>query len=46
MIDAGYEYKDFIVNVVPGQGLDVVVTKVFLEKRKIRLNLKRNLPRR
>jgi ribosomal protein S1 len=46
MIDAGYEYKDFVINVVPGQGLDVVVTKVFLEKRKIRLNLKRNLPRR
>jgi len=46
MTDAGYEYQDFTINVVLGQGLDVVVTKVFLEKRKIRLNLKRNLANR
>lgn len=40
---AGYEYSDYKNNVVIGQGFDVVVSKVFLEKRKIRFELKRNL---
>lgn len=40
---AGFEYADYRNNVVPGQGLDVVVTKVFLRKRQIRLDLKRNI---
>lgn len=43
MLLAGYEYQDFKNNVVIGQGFDVVVTKVFLEKKKIRLDLKRNI---
>ena len=38
---AGFEYADFANNVVSGQGLDVVVTKVFIGKRKIRLGLRR-----
>lgn len=42
MAQAGFEYADYGRNVVVGQGLDVVVTKVFLEKKKIRLDLKRN----
>jgi predicted RNA-binding protein with RPS1 domain len=44
MVKAGFEYADYQKNVVVGQGLDVVVTKVFLKKKKIRLDLKRNLP--
>jgi ribosomal protein S1 len=43
MQQAGFEYADYTKNVVIGQGLDVVVTKVFLSKRKIRLDLKRNV---
>ena len=43
MQQAGFEYADHATNVVVGQGLDVVVTKVFLSKRKIRLDLKRNV---
>ena len=40
---AGFEYSDYKKNVVIGQGFDVVVSKVFLEKRRIRFELKRNL---
>ncbi|MCX5831926.1 MAG: hypothetical protein NT140_08580 [Deltaproteobacteria bacterium] len=40
---AGFELADFTKTVVEGQGLDVVVTKVFLEKRRIRLDLMRNV---
>jgi predicted RNA-binding protein with RPS1 domain len=40
---AGFEYEHYEVNVLPGQGLDVIVTKVFLAKRKIRLDLARNI---
>lgn len=43
MIKAGYEYADFKNTVIPDQGLDVVVTKVFLGKRRIRLDLRRNI---
>ena len=44
MRKAGFEFADFENSVVTGQGLDVVVTKVFLgEKKRIRLDLKRNL---
>jgi hypothetical protein len=41
MKEGRYEYADFQNNVVPGQGLEVVVTKVFIARRKIRLALKR-----
>ena len=40
---AGFELADFTKTVVLGQGLDVVVTKVFLSKRRIRLDLARNI---
>jgi hypothetical protein len=43
MLKAGFEFADYERNVVVGQGLDVVVTKVFLEKKRIRLDLKRNV---
>lgn len=39
---AGYEYENFQENVVIGQGIDVFVSKVFIAKKKIRLDLKRN----
>lgn len=39
---AGHEYKNYIDNVVLGQGLDVYVTKVFIQRQKIRLDLLRN----
>jgi predicted RNA-binding protein with RPS1 domain len=42
MIAAGYEYSDFENTIAVGQVLDVVVTKVFLSKQKIRLDLQRN----
>lgn len=44
MLKAGYEFTRFEETVVPGQGLEVVVTGVSLVKRRIRLDLKRNLP--
>lgn len=40
---AGYEYSNYMENLVPGQGLEVVVTKVFINKKWIRLDLKRNI---
>jgi len=43
MHKAGFEYADFEKTLIKGQGLDVVVTKVFIKKRKIRLDLKRNI---
>lgn len=43
MQKAGYEYADFESTLAKGQKLDVVVTKVFLKKRKIRLDLERNV---
>lgn len=39
---AGFEYVNFEDNVVIGQGIEVVVSKVFIAKQKIRLDLKRN----
>lgn len=42
MLLAGHEYADFENTVVRGQGLNVVVKKVFAGKRKISLELERN----
>ncbi|MEY4455934.1 MAG: hypothetical protein RLY15_198 [Bacteroidota bacterium] len=39
---AGNEYINFKDNVVIGQGIDVYVSKIFLKKQKIRLDLVRN----
>lgn len=39
---AGHEYKNFQENVVIGQGIDVFVTKVFIARQRIRLDLIRN----
>lgn len=44
MVKAGHEYENFETNVVPGQGLDVIVTKIFVNRGKIRLDLQRNHP--
>ena len=43
LVAAGFEYANYKDNMVVGQGIDVVVTKVFINKRWIRLDLKRNL---
>lgn len=43
LITAGYEYANFKQNLVIGQGIDVVVSKVFLNKNYIRFDLQRNL---
>lgn len=43
LLNAGHEYARFRETMVPGQGVDVVVTKVFISKKWIRLDLKRNL---
>ena len=43
MLKAGYEYSNYDKNVVVGQGIEVVISKVFIEKRRIRLDLKRNI---
>jgi predicted RNA-binding protein with RPS1 domain len=40
---AGFEYARFNETMVVGQGIDVYVSKVFLKKKWIRLDLKRNL---
>jgi hypothetical protein len=42
-IKAGYEYTNFMQNLIIGQVLQVVVTKVFIAKQWIRLDLKRNV---
>ena len=42
MREGGYEYQDFESTMALGQSLDVVVTKVFISKRRIRLDLARN----
>lgn len=36
------EYHDYQENVIIGQGINVIVSKVFINKQKIRLDLKRN----
>lgn len=41
-IEAGFEYANFKQNLIIGQVLEVVVTKVFIAKQWIRLDLKRN----
>ena len=40
---AGYEYAKYEENLVIGQGIEVVVSKVFIERQRIRLDLKRNI---
>jgi len=42
LIKAGFEYANFQENLVKDQGLEVVISKVFISKQKIRLDLKRN----
>lgn len=42
MLEAGYEYRNFIENLKIGQGLQVYVSKVFINKKKIRFDLSRN----
>ena len=42
LIEAGYEYKNYEENLKIGQGLDVFISKVFIDKQKIRLDLTRN----
>jgi ribosomal protein S1 len=44
LLAAGHELADYENSVVPGQGLDVVVSKVFIGKHRIRLDLARNMP--
>lgn len=43
LLKAGHEYSRYTENLVVGQGIDVVVTKVFINKRYIKLELKRNI---
>jgi len=43
LIKAGFEYSDHKKNIVLDQGIEVVISKVFISKRKIRLDLKRNV---
>jgi ribosomal protein S1 len=43
MVAAGHEYASYEKSVVPGQGLDVVVTEVLVGNRIIKLDLQRNL---
>ena len=43
LLKYGDEYSDYMENVVIGQGLTVVVTKVFIAKQKIRLEIKNKL---
>lgn len=42
LIEAGGAYADYTNNIVIGQGIDVVVTRVFVAKMKIHLDLKQN----
>lgn len=39
---AGYEYSDYQNNLVLGQGIDLIVSKVFIAKKKMRVDLRRN----
>lgn len=43
LVNAGYEYADYKNTVVDGQGIDVVIQKVFIGKQRIRLGLRRNI---
>ena len=40
---AGFEYAKYEDNLIIGQGIEVVISKVFIERKRIRLDLKRNL---
>lgn len=42
LIEAGGAFLDYKNNMVIGQGVDVYVTRVFIDKRKIHLDLKQN----
>ncbi|MCB0723234.1 MAG: S1 RNA-binding domain-containing protein [Ignavibacteriae bacterium] len=44
--ESGYEFADYMNNLVIGQGLEVFVSKVFLGRKYIRLNLTRNKSKR
>ncbi len=41
LLEAGGVYSDYQNNIVVGQGLEVVVTRVFIAKRKIHIDLKK-----
>jgi small subunit ribosomal protein S1 len=43
MQKGGHEYQNYETNVVKGQGLEVVVTKVFINRQLIKLDLSRNV---
>jgi len=43
LVQAGYEYADYKNTMVEGQGIDVVIQKVFIGKQRIRLGLRRNI---
>lgn len=42
LIKAGFEYENFEKNLKIGQGLEVYISKVFINKQRIRLDLTRN----
>lgn len=42
LVQGGHEYKNYMENVVIGQGVDVYVSKVFINRQRIRLDLMRN----
>ena len=44
--ESGFENVNYEDNFVIGQGIDVVISKIFTVKRKIRLNLTRNIEKR
>ena len=46
LTEAGFEYSKYKESMIVGQGVDVVVTKVFIAKKKIRLDLQRNLAKK
>jgi len=41
LFEAGGLYKNFVEHIVVGQGIDVIVTKVFVARKKIHLDLKK-----
>lgn len=43
LAQAGYEYADYMNSMVEGQGIDVVVQKIFIARQTVRLGLRRNV---
>lgn len=43
LVQAGYEYSDYKNTMVKGQGIDVVIQKIFIDRQSIRLGLRRNI---